>query len=108
LPQWFGFAVTSLDISSATINILGAGNTFIASFNFNTWFETNLIAPFVSDDRFIGFVTDTPVSRVIITSTVIDHFQYGYGTPIPEPTLPPLTALALGLVYIGSQSPHCS
>jgi hypothetical protein len=99
LPSWVGFGVVHTNALDGPVfaDILGTGSTLLSTINLTSYLG-NYRGGSTDDDVFLGFFSDTPVESIVfrgLGGVTLDHFQYGYGTPIPEPTLPPLTALAL-------------
>ena len=103
LPRWFGFVYTSGSSDQVQLDILGVGNTLIASLDIDPYLDETstryLSSNPIRDDTLISFVSDQVVTgfRMWHATFIADHYQWGYVIPEPAPALSLLAALALAV-----------
>ena len=95
-PIWIGFVITYCNRPNlpdrTNIQLLGANDQLLADIDISSVevaIKSLLLDPVpfgpVGNDRFIGFVSDTPIKTIRLSQQnviIIDHFQFGY---VPEP-----------------------
>lgn len=103
LPRWFGFVYTAGSSDQVQLDILGVGNTLIASLDIDPYLDETstryLSSNPIRDDTLISFVSDQEVTgfRMWHATFIADHYQWGYVIPEPAPALSLLAALALAV-----------